>query len=278
MISAKHYQKEAVNNALDIFRHAESQLQAAQDADSRRTASAANGCVLLEAPTGAGKTLMAGLIAEAFARFDHQHNAKIVWFWFTPFANLVEQAKSSLKEDFVGLRVRDLGNERIGYTTKSGDVFVTTWQSVAARNADSRRLRKSGDLSLSLDQFLVELRQADFRVGVVVDEAHHGFGHDTEAMRFYRDIMQPNFTLLITATPDDADIETFRKAAGWASCTVSGFRARLPWMLALSRLGCAPSPTLPPTSKKPWPIFPARHWPKAGRPIKPSSSNWLTSG
>lgn len=33
-------------------------------------------------------------------------------------------------------------------------------------------------------------------------------------MRFYRDIMRPDFTLLITATPDDADIEKFRKAAG----------------------------------------------------------------
>lgn len=126
MVSPKHYRKEAVNNALEIFRHAESQLQAAQDAASRRTASAANGCVLLEAPTGAGKTLMAGLIAEAFARPDHLHNAKIVWFWFTPFANLVEQARGALKEDFTGLRMRDLTSERIAYSTQRGDVFVTT--------------------------------------------------------------------------------------------------------------------------------------------------------
>lgn len=63
-------------------------------------------------------------------------------------------------------------------------------------------MRKNGDLSLSLDNFLVALRQAGFRVGVVVDEAHHGLGHDTEAVRFYREIMQPDFTLLITATPD----------------------------------------------------------------------------
>jgi len=214
MISTKQYQKEAVNNALEIFRHTETQLQATEDPASRRTASAMNGCVLLEAPTGAGKTLMAGLIAEAFARPDHRHNAKIVWFWFTPFANLVEQARAALKEDFLGLRVRDLACERIAYAAQSGDVFVTTWQSVAARNADSRRLRKNGDSSLSLDDFLAELRQAGFRVGVVVDEAHHGFSHETEAVRFYRDIMQPDFTLLITATPDDADIEKFRKAAG----------------------------------------------------------------
>ncbi len=214
VITPKYYQKEAVNHVLEIFRYAESQLQQAQDEDSQRTATAFNGNVLLEAPTGAGKTLMAGLIAETFSRPDHRHNAKIVWFWFTPFANLVEQAKGSLKADFTGLRVRDLTCERIAYATKSGDVFVTTWASVAARNADSRRLRKNGDLSLSLDQFIVELRQAGFRIGVVVDEAHHGFTHETEAMRFYRETMKPDFTLLITATPDDADIEQFKKAAG----------------------------------------------------------------
>ncbi len=214
MIIPKIYQQEAVNHVLSIFRHAESQLQLAQDEDSQRTATAFNGNVLLEAPTGAGKTLMAGLIAEAFSRPDHRHNAKIVWFWFTPFASLAEQTKGSFKEYFTGLRVRDLSCERIAYSTKSGDVFVTTWASVAARNADSRRLRKNGDLSLSLDQFIVELRQADFRIGVVVDEAHYGFTHETEAMRFYRETMKPDFTLLITATPDDADIEQFKKAAG----------------------------------------------------------------
>jgi len=212
----KKYQQEAVNNALDIFRHVENQIQAAADEESRRAASAFNGCILLEAPTGAGKTLMAGLIAEAFARPDHPHNAKIVWFWFTPFGNLVEQAKGVLKQDFTGLRVRDLASERVAWSTQSGDVFVTTWASVAARNADSRKLRTSGDLSLALDDFIPGLRQADFRIGVVVDEAHHGFtsANTTEAVRFYRDIMRPDFTLLITATPNDADVEKFRKAAG----------------------------------------------------------------
>ncbi|HMZ60895.1 MAG TPA: hypothetical protein PL048_19115, partial [Leptospiraceae bacterium] len=68
VISPKGYQEDAVNNALEIFRYAESQLQQADDAESRCTVSAFNGCVLLEAPTGSGKTLMAGLIAETFSR------------------------------------------------------------------------------------------------------------------------------------------------------------------------------------------------------------------
>ncbi|MBS4050446.1 MAG: DEAD/DEAH box helicase family protein [Methylomonas sp.] len=215
-IGPKGYQDDAVKNALEIFRYAEQQLQQVASAEDQRAISAYNGCVLLEAPTGAGKTLMAGLIAESFARADHRHNARIIWFWFTPFANLVEQAKSALKRDFNGLTVRDLSCERKTYSANSGDVFVTTWASVAARNAETRKLRSSGDLSLSLDEFIPELREAGFRIGVVVDEAHHGFTKASETVNFYRNVMRPDFTLLITATPDDADVGKFKQAAGLA--------------------------------------------------------------
>lgn len=214
-VSPKGYQEDAVNNALELFRHTESQLQQANDEQSRRTSSAFNGCVLLEAPTGAGKTLMAGLIAETFSGCEHHYNAKVVWFWFTPFANLVGQAKSALKH-FSSLRIRDLGSERIAYKALSGDVFVTTWASVAASNASTRVFRKNGDASVSLDDFIVELREQGFRIGVVIDEAHHTFTKANEAVKFYRDILSPEFSLLITATPNDTDVDKFKKAAGIA--------------------------------------------------------------
>ena len=96
----KGYQREAVVNALEIFRYAESQFRHAGDDASRAAATAFNGCLLLEAPTGSGKTLMAGMIAETFAAPDRDSNAQIVWFWFTPFATLVEQAKGAIKSTF----------------------------------------------------------------------------------------------------------------------------------------------------------------------------------
>jgi hypothetical protein len=64
----KGYQREAVVNALEIFRYAESQFRQAGDDASRAAATAFNGCLLLEAPTGSGKTLMAGMIAESVCR------------------------------------------------------------------------------------------------------------------------------------------------------------------------------------------------------------------
>jgi len=210
----KGYQREAVNNALEIFRYAEKQLRQTNDAASQAAATAFNGCLLLEAPTGSGKTLMAGMIAEDFAAPDRDNNAQIVWFWFTPFTGLVEQAKGAIKSTFAGLRIRDLQGDRKARGTKSGDVFVTTWASVAAANKETRKVHKSGEFTLALEDLINELRNDGFRIGVLVDEAHHGFARAAEAVRFYRETLRPEFTLMITATPDDQDVEKFKKAAG----------------------------------------------------------------
>ncbi len=212
IVSPSKYQKEAKDNALSIFRYALQQIEAAPDEANRKQAAAYNGSVLIQAPTGSGKTMMAGLIAEDFSR-----DTKIVWFWFTPFAGLVEQARIALKKQFgSGLRVRDIQSDRMAMGTKSGDVFVTTWASVAANNERARRLRRDGDLSLSLDTLVPSLRELGFHIGVVVDEAHHTFSAATESVRFYTEVMQPEFTLLITATPDDKDVEKFKKTTGIA--------------------------------------------------------------
>lgn len=208
-VTPKRYQAEAKDSVLEIFRYACKQIDETEDLQSRLAASAYNGCVLIQAPTGAGKTLIAGMVAEEFSKVT-----KIVWFWFTPFAGLVEQARISIKNDFQGLRVRDISCERVARGTRSGDVFVTTWASVAASRKDAKRIRRDGDESVSLDHFLEQLRDSGFKVGVLVDEAHHTFSTGTEAVKFYREVLKPDFTLMITATPDDQDAENFRKSSG----------------------------------------------------------------
>lgn len=207
IVSPIRYQKEATENALAIFRYALQQFEAAPDDANRQRAAAYNGSVLIQAPTGSGKTMMAGLIAEQFAR-----DTKIVWFWFTPFAGLVAQAQIALKKQFNGLRMRDIQNDRRARGTKSGDVFVSTWAAVAAKNETARRVRRNDDTTASLDNLVSDLRSMGFHIGVVVDEAHHTFSATTEAVRFYNEVMKPEFTLLITATPNDKDAEKFKIA------------------------------------------------------------------
>jgi type III restriction enzyme len=109
-------------------------------------------------------------------------------------------------------------------------VFVTTWASVAATNKDTRKVRSGGEFVLALDDLIAELRADGFRIGVVVDEAHHGFTRAAEAVRFYRETLRPDFTLMITATPDDQDVESSRRRRALATCIASASAARRRWM------------------------------------------------
>ncbi len=208
----RNFQALAVESGLEIFTAASELLYAAgADATGRRHVINENGYLLIEAPTGAGKTLIAGTLVE---KFSHQED--VVWFWFAPFKGVTGQTENFLKEEFNGLRPRSLADDRDAGLTRGGDVFVTTWQSVATRVKDKRNIRKDGETSISIDTLILRLREKGLRIGVVVDEAHHGFGKQTLAAKFFKEILQPEYTVLITATPDDADLRDFTKEMGSA--------------------------------------------------------------
>lgn len=204
----KGFQETAVESGFDLFVAARELLDAAgTDAASRARAINHNGYLLIEAPTGSGKTLIAGTMVEKFS-----HVEDVIWFWFAPFKGVVGQTEAFLREEFSGLRLRNLADDRESALSRRGDVFVTTWGAVATRVKDKRNIRKGGDLNPSIDTLIAHLRAQGKRIGVVVDEAHHGFGEGTLAAKFFREILQPEYTILITATPDDSDINAFEKA------------------------------------------------------------------
>ena len=208
----RSFQETAVESGVALFTTAKALLDAAgADAASRAAAINHNGYLLIEAPTGAGKTLMAGTIVERFS-----HAEDVVWFWFAPFRGVTGQTAAFLREQFHGLRLRELADDRAAAMSRRGDVFVTTWQTVATRVKDKRNVRKEGDTNPSIDTLIETLRNAGLRIGVVVDEAHHGFGGKTLAAEFFREVLRPEYTILITATPDDADVRAFEKAMGIA--------------------------------------------------------------
>jgi len=206
------FQETAAESGVGLFSTAKCLLDAAgSDLASRSVAINHNGYLLIEAPTGSGKTLMAGTIVE---RFSHEEG--VVWFWFAPFKGVVGQTVAFLREQFHGLRLRELTDDRAAAMSRQGDVFVTTWQTVATRVKDKRNVRKESDTNPSIDTLIETLRSQGLRIGVVVDEAHHGFGEETLAAKFFREVLKPEYTILITATPDDADVKDFENAMGIA--------------------------------------------------------------
>ena len=66
-----------------------------------------HGVSLLSAPTGSGKTLILGRTLESLTLEASAIAAGFkgtVWFWFAPYAGLVEQTRLALKRDCTGLR------------------------------------------------------------------------------------------------------------------------------------------------------------------------------
>ena len=208
MIALKNHQNAVVQRVLSRFQEVRDLLGQAATAADRETARR-SGCVMLEAPTGAGKTVMAGTLAE---RFSGEEN--VVWFWFAPFSGIVDQSKDFLRGQFKGLRVRNLRADRHPEQTRGGDVYVTTWASVAASNAEGRKIRQKRETLLSLDEFVPALRARGLRIGVVVDEAHHGFKKQTLALALFKEVLAPEYTLLVSATPDDKELAEFARELG----------------------------------------------------------------
>jgi superfamily II DNA or RNA helicase len=206
------YQQEAVDAICQTLTHI-SRLHT-RDPDARNEIARELGVLLLQAPTGSGKTLMLGRALEA-ARGKLQD--KTVWFWFTPYTGLVTQTRDALATQCDGLRLRDVYADREPTGSRDGDVFIQTWASVAVLKKNSRKVRTDTEASLSLDTMLAELRDRGFRIGVVIDEAHLHFGAAAAATKkFYLDILSPDYTILATATPNDSKLEKFEADAGLA--------------------------------------------------------------
>lgn len=211
-ITPKGFQKDAINNAVLVLSDCLeniNRLNVKSEAyfGKRRQLITRKGSLLFEAPTGTGKTLMAGHTIKSLSQ---KH--KVLWFWFAPYKGLIEQAKKSIRTDFPTLRSRLLSSERHIEDLSSGDVFVTTWASVAVSNKETRKIRKPSETMPSIDGLISYARAQGFKIGVVIDEAHHTFRKETMAHNFYKSVLDPELTILVTATPRDKDVKEFIQA------------------------------------------------------------------
>ncbi|MEC9433961.1 MAG: DEAD/DEAH box helicase family protein [Pseudomonadota bacterium] len=209
-VSLAKYQLNAVDAMAETLRTVSALHD--REPEQRTRISRELGVILLQAPTGSGKTLMLGRALEAVRG---QLSAKTVWFWFAPYAGLVTQTRSALTAQCGALRQRDVYADREASAARDGDVFVQTWASVAVVKKESRKVRTDKEASLSVDSMIAELREWGFRIGVVIDEAHLNFGSGAAATAdFFLNVLSPEFTVLATATPSDAKLEKFERDAG----------------------------------------------------------------
>jgi len=209
----KGFQQAAIDSAVTVLSSCLSDAKkikgTANEKASRELLFANRGCILIAAPTGTGKTLMAGNVIEQLA-LKH----KIIWFWFAPFAGLIEQTIKAIRTECRNLRVKDPVMERTLENLRSGDIFVTTWQSVAVANLESRKIRQESETMMSLDTLIDQAKALGFHIGAIIDESHHSFRGQTQASTFFHDVLEPSVAILATATPKDHDIDDFTRRNG----------------------------------------------------------------
>ncbi|TXH06528.1 MAG: DEAD/DEAH box helicase [Candidatus Moraniibacteriota bacterium] len=209
-LSLKPFQKSAVDTIVSVIQ--DTAIKIVKAPRQREAIAKAQGSVLLQAPTGSGKTLMLSRSLEAITGTLPM---KIVWFWFAPFSGLVTQTEDAIKAHATTLRVRDPKSERDPQLCEDGDVFVATWASVAARNKDARKTRTDSEDTPSIDTLVSALKADGWMIGAVIDEAHVNFGASAQqAMDFYINALAPDITLMATATPKDKQLEDFRELVG----------------------------------------------------------------
>lgn len=211
-LTLKKFQQEVCDGIVARFANVRTLYRGlAQAAPERMDQARRNDAALvLQAPTGAGKTAMA---IEAMRRLSADE--RVLWFWFAPFTGLVDQSRRVIAQQAPELRLLDLDADRHLDAVRGGGVFVSTWAALAARNADSRRARTRGDAGLAIDAVVAQARADGLRIGCIVDEAHHGFQRATQARNFFAEVLRPDYALLMTATPRDADMAAFERATGF---------------------------------------------------------------
>ena len=157
---------------------------------------------LLRAPTGSGKTLMIGRVLEKLCQQD-----KILWLWFVPFVNLVQQTEDALSANCQSLKPYMMATER-QYDHKNADVLIANAAQVASKSQQRKIFNPSDEFTIAIHDLIKRARTHGLKIGVVIDEAHIGVSSETEFGKFCKQIA-PDKLILATATPKDQKLNQF---------------------------------------------------------------------
>ena len=163
---------------------------------------------LLRAPTGSGKTFV---LSRVLAQVSLQQ--PVLWLWFVPFVNLVQQTEDALAANAAGLATAGLGSGR-NREPQAGLVLLSTAQGVARARDRTKGYDADGDDDQrTMAAYVARTRGKGLRIGLVVDEAHIGLDHGTEFGKFAA-WLKADFLIMATATPRDDRLMEFVQQAG----------------------------------------------------------------
>ena len=199
MIDLKEYQRTAVNQ---LKKRVIKQLNRPQDRQK----------IVLQAPTGAGKTVMASaMLDELKAEVEQSGECRydrVAFIWIAP-NKLHIQSYKSLKNYFSETHnLRTLMFDEVdvsGGYLESGDILFLNWESV---NKENSILRRDNEMNHNLSTLVRRTKEQDIPIIVIIDEEHYYTGANAKKSEEILKLINPKIELRISATPitTNADI------------------------------------------------------------------------
>ena len=183
------FQDKAVN---DLQAHV---IAALQD-DRKQTA------VLLKAPTGSGKTVMAAVLIERIVDQAHLHpglDSNTAFIWFAPNTLHVQSYHSlnALYEESRRLNCINLNELSSNPVLNPGDLLFANWSSLSSA---TNIWRKENETNTNLESLIENTRNNDTKIILIIDEAHLSAFTGAQA-KAVRELIAADVEILITATP-----------------------------------------------------------------------------
>ena len=184
-IILKNYQKKAVDELSEIFKNSQEEN---------------NFKVIFKSPTGSGKTLM---VTEFLKNIFLDSNNNVAVIWAAP-RQLHTQSKDKIKpvllEKNIGkaLEVYQLKNPRL----KKNEILFLNWESINKKN---NTFMKSNEKNINLKNLIQNTKKFATKIILVIDECH--FTAPSLISNYLTNIINPDFTLAISATPTMKDVD-----------------------------------------------------------------------
>ena len=192
MIELKTYQRNAVNEL-------KGRIVQMLGYDEQRQ------CLVLKAPTGSGKTVMASTAMDELTRelasgATDCNYSSVAWVWLAP-NKLHQQSYRSMRNFFSetrSLRPIWFDEAEVSEGLRPGEVLFLNWESV---NKDNNLLIRDNEQNRTLGALLQKTRE-ERPVVAVIDEEHMFAGKNAEkSERLLREVIKPKIELRISATP-----------------------------------------------------------------------------
>ena len=152
-----------------------------------------NAKLILQAPTGSGKTVLVTKFIDEYL----EENPETIFFWFCPGAgDLQEQSRGVFEEFTSGINTGDI-YDFISDSSPSGSVYFVNWDKIT--KSTNIVLRDGEDKNL-LDK-IIECRMAQKDFFMIVDEEHL----NKSASDMYERELAPKHVLRISATTKSRD-------------------------------------------------------------------------